>query len=619
MALSQALSVAASGLKATSRDLEIVSSNITNANTPGYTRKVTNRQDMVLNGQVTSVIQTDAQRTLDLVAQKQFWSETGATSYSKTINDYLTQVDAMFGQPGDGNSLDSLVNAFATSLQALETSPDDATTRLEVLNNASVMTRAMNDASEKLQALRQDAEFAIETAVQDTNEILKHIEKLDLQIQELSLSSGDSAVGLMDQRDAYVSQLAELMPVRVTQRENNSIQISTTSGMTLYDVSASQFEFSAYGTVGPYTEWDPTATDNQLGTVYLRSNNSDLHDVTLSGGFGGSKIGALLELRDDILVEAQNQLDSLADGLADAFGKFDVEGTAVTSGAQDGFDLDLTDLQSGNEFTFTYQDVGTGETKTLTFVRVDSATSLPLDDDVTARNDDTVVGIDFSSGMASVVAQVQTALGGAFSVSNPAGNTLQVLDDGAANTVSIQSFDAEATATGLQQNPGALPLFVDGGEGPGLYTGRVDGMVQQTGFAARITVNEALFNDPTLLVQHSATTGIGDQTRPAALYSALTENELAFSYQQGGAPVSMTVDEFARQVISFQSQQAATAQTRHEGQEIVMNNVISRLEESSSVDVDEELARLLELQTAYSANARVMTAVKDMMDALMRI
>ena len=382
MALTSALSVATSGLKATSRDLEVVSSNITNANTPGYTRKVASRQDMVLNGQVTSVIQTDVQRTLDLVAQKQYWSETGATSYSKTINDYLTQVDRMFGQPGDENSLDSLINDFATSLQALETSPDDATTRLQVLNDASVMTRAMNEASETLQALRQDAEFAIETAVQDANEILKHIEKLDQQIQELSLSSGESAVGLMDQRDAYVSQLSELMPVRVTQRDNNSIQISTTSGMTLYDVAASQFEFTAYGTVGPYTEWDSTATDNQLGTVYLKSNNSDLHDVTLSGGFGGSKIGALLELRDDILVEAQNQLDSLADGLADAFGKFDVEGTATTVGAQDGFDLDLSDLQSGNEFTLTYQDVGTGQTNTVTFVRVDSATSLPLDDDV---------------------------------------------------------------------------------------------------------------------------------------------------------------------------------------------------------------------------------------------
>ncbi|WP_119308106.1 flagellar hook-associated protein FlgK [Cohaesibacter haloalkalitolerans] len=619
MALTSALSIATSGLKATNRDLEVASSNIANANTPGYTKKVSSREDMVLNGQVTSVVQTDVQRTLDLVAQKQFWTETGATSYSKTINDYLTQVDAMFGQPGDANALDALVNEFATSLQALETSPDDSTTRLQVLNDASVLTRAMNDASETIQALRQDAEFALEDAVQSANDILQNIQKLDQQIQEVSLTSGGSAAGLMDQRDAFVTQLAELMPVRVTQRDNNSIQISTTGGLTLYDAEAVQLDFTAYGTVGPYTEWDSQSNDNQLGSVYLKSNTGELTDITLSGGLGGSRIGALLELRDDLLVEAQAQLDSLADGLADAFGKFDIEGSAVTVGAQDGFDLDLTDLQSGDEFTFTYQDVGTGETNTVTFVRVDSATSLPLGDDVTARNDDTVVGIDFSGGMASVAAQVQTALGGAFTVSNPAGNDLRILDDGAANTVAIQSFDGRATATGLQQTAGALPFFVDAGAGPDIYSGSVDGQVQQTGFSGRIAVNQALFNDPTLLVRHSASTGIADQTRPSELLAALTDTKLTFSYQDGGAPVSMTVDEFARQVISYQSQQAETAQIRYDGQQIVMNNVLSRFEESASVDVDEELARLLELQTAYSANARVMTAVKEMMDALMRV
>lgn len=44
MGLGQALSVASSGLRTTNRELEITASNITNANTPGYTRKVSNRK-----------------------------------------------------------------------------------------------------------------------------------------------------------------------------------------------------------------------------------------------------------------------------------------------------------------------------------------------------------------------------------------------------------------------------------------------------------------------------------------------------------------------------------------------------------------------------------------------
>ncbi|WP_319532147.1 flagellar hook-associated protein FlgK [uncultured Cohaesibacter sp.] len=618
MALQTALSIAQSGLRTTNRELEIVASNVTNANTVGYTRKLSNREEIVLNGDVTSVIDTDVRRSLDLVAQKQYWTETAATGYTSTIHDYLQQVDAIFGTPGDGNALDALVNDFASSLQALQTIPDDAASRLEVLHTASVLTQRMNEASETLQELRQDAELAIEASVQELNGYLQDIQTLDKQIQAFS-QQGDNPAGLMDQRDQLITKLSELVPVRVEHGKDNSVSISLANGLTVYDQAAVEFEFTANGAVAPQTEWDSDPALSKLGSIYLKSNTGALYDVTNTSDFNSGKIGALLELRDDLLVEAQNQLDNLADGLADAFSKYDVEGTAATSGLQAGFDVDLAALQSGNEVTLSYEDVGTGETHVVTFVRVDSATSLPLGDDVTARNDDTVYGIDFSGGMASVATQIQTALGGAFSVSNPSGSTIQILDDGAANTVNVLALDASVTATGLQDQAGALPFFVDGGQGPGLYTGSVDGQRQQTGFAGRITVNPDLINDQTLLVKYSSGIGDADQTRPEALYDALTNLDLTFGYQTDGSPVTMTVDEYARQFISYQAEQASAAKTRHEGQEIVMNNVQQRFEDGAKVDVDTELANLLELQTAYSANARVMTAVKEMMDALLRI
>ena len=56
-----------------------------------------------------------------------------------------------------------------------------------------------------------------------------------------------------------------------------------------------------------------------------------------------------------------------------------------------------------------------------------------------------------------------------------------------------------------------------------------------------------------------------------------------------------------------------------EGQEIVLNALQTRFAERSSVNIDGEMAKLLALQTAYGANARVLTAVKDMLDALLRM
>ena len=76
---------------------------------------------------------------------------------------------------------------------------------------------------------------------------------------------------------------------------------------------------------------------------------------------------------------------------------------------------------------------------------------------------------------------------------------------------------------------------------------------------------------------------------------ALTEMDLQFNFQSDGAPVTMTVDEYARQIIAFQAEQADTAATKLMGRPIVMNSVLGRMEEDTKVDVDTELAKLLEI------------------------
>ena len=68
-----------------------------------------------------------------------------------------------------------------------------------------------------------------------------------------------------------------------------------------------------------------------------------------------------------------------------------------------------------------------------------------------------------------------------------------------------------------------------------------------------------------------------------------------------------------------QGSNAASAQRLDEGQQVVQASIESRFSKSSGVSVDEELTNLVQIQNAYSANARLMTAIKEMMDLLMRI
>ena len=82
-------------------------------------------------------------------------------------------------------------------------------------------------------------------------------------------------------------------------------------------------------------------------------------------------------------------------------------------------------------------------------MRVDDPAALPLDNSATADPNDEVIGVDFSGGLASVVTQLNALFGAKLQFSNPSGTTLQVLDDGAANTTDVDALSVTQTATAL--------------------------------------------------------------------------------------------------------------------------------------------------------------------------
>jgi len=233
-----------------------------------------------------------------------------------------------------------------------------------------------------------------------------------------------------------------------------------------------------------------------------------------------------------------------------------------------------------------------------------------------------VFGIDFSGGMASVITQINTALTGTgMTASNPSGTTLEILDDGAANTVNVDALSAVATETSLTAGSAEFPLFTDGAAA---YTGAITGTGSQlTGLAARIAVNPLVAADPSNLIIYQSGTPAGDSTRPDFIYQQLTAAAQAFSPTTGigtvTAPFIGSIPTYLRQFISQQGEAASSADNLKQGQEVVLNSLQQRFNDASGVNVDEEMANLLTLQSSYAANARVVSAVKDMLDALMQM
>ena len=75
---------------------------------------------------------------------------------------------------------------------------------------------------------------------------------------------------------------------------------------------------------------------------------------------------------------------------------------------------------------------------------------------------------------------------------------------------------------------------------------------------------------------------------------------------------------FAKQFISAQGEAASTAKQLADGQDVVLNTLQNKMNATSGVNIDDEMAHLLALQNAYSANARVMSTVKQMYDMLIQ-
>jgi flagellar hook-associated protein 1 FlgK len=409
------------------------------------------------------------------------------------------------------------------------------------------------------------------------------------------------------------------MDIRVVDAGNNQVSVFTTSGIQLAGTSAAHLSFQPQGTLTANSLYNTDPQKSGVGSLLLTSPNGGSVDLIASNSIRSGRIAALIEMRDQVLPQAQSQLDAIAAAMASSLSDKTTAGTAVTSGAQSGFDVDLGGLLPGNSFKVGYTDNLTNTPRTVTFVRVDDPSALPLKDSGDPNN--RMVGINFSAGMTSVMNQIQTALGGNFSVSNPAGNTLRVLDDGTGGSVDINAVAATKTASGLSGGPSELPFFVDG---PALFTGALVGQGSQTiGFAARISVNDALLADPSKLVAYQSGTASGDSTRPDFLYQQLTGATLNFSPGTGigtaASPFRGTVGSFLSQVISAQGDAATSASNLSDGQNVVVNALQQRFNDGTAVNIDQEMANLLNLQNAYAANARVLSAVKDMFDLLSKI
>jgi flagellar hook-associated protein 1 FlgK len=618
MGLSQALSAALAGVNVTQQGLSVIAGNVANANTAGYVDETLNQSAVATSGQAGSSVDTDGiNRNLNNLLQSQLWTETSGDSYADTSSQIYQQLQEIYGTPGSATSFDAIYGNLTTALQTLATSPSSTSAQTGVVSAAQAVAQNLNSMTTTIQQLRTQAEQGIASGVQTVNTALQQIAQINQQLEGANLSDSSTAT-LEDQRDQDITQVTQMMNVNVVQNSNNQVSLFTSTGQQLVaGANASELDFDDVGTLTATSQWSADSSEDGAGTITLVSPSGTSTDLIATNAIQSGEIGAYLQMRDTILPQAQSQLDEFANQMSQALSNQTTSGTAVTSGSQSGYGVDVSSLSPGNSVQLTYTDSNNVQ-HTVTIEALGAGGSLPLQTSPPNSNNQ-IIGVNLSGGMSSVVSQLNSAFGSNLQFSNPSGTVLQVLNNGTGNVVN--SLSATSTVTSLASGSSQLQLFTDGTQS---ITGAITaGGSQTTGLAGSIEVNPAIVASPSSLVAYASSTSSGDPTRPDFILNQLTNASLTYSPSTGigssSAPYSGTLTNYLSQVVSQQSQAADAATNLQEGQDTVLSTLQQSFNNQSGVNIDTEMSNLISLQNAYGANARVMTTIQDLMATLLQV
>jgi len=303
--INSAFNIISGALDADQSALNIVSNNVANANTPGYTQQVPNWQEntpVEINGisYSTGVTETGATSVRDRVLEERLQQQQQTASSSGTRLAALDSIQALF--PPDSGSQSSTagdigadITSFFSSFSSLEANPTDTSLREQVLSTARTLAGDVSNASASLAAQGTSLDQEASSVTSQVNSLTSSIAQLNLQIQ--STSPNTDAGTLEDQRQQDLSQLSQLVGFNQVTTENNGISLTTTSGQMLV----------SEGTSYPLT----TGTLDGVTHFYLGTS-----DITSTLAAGGGELGGYLTARDQDIPQTISGLDQLAYGIS---------------------------------------------------------------------------------------------------------------------------------------------------------------------------------------------------------------------------------------------------------------------------------------------------------------
>lgn len=391
------------------------SKNIQNVNTDGYAR-----EKATFSTGPGNYVYVNVERMVDNFTSARFRTASAASEFEKAFADQMSQINSAItsiAYSGDGDYSNAFSKAANDVYQAvIKLSSDDTLPNREVLlSSLETFKQVATNIDSVIDEQKSGISDSIRQNIESINSSLASIESTNKAIRG---SGGEVDNSVLSKRDQELNSLSEMMGVKVTYRDDGSVDVTTQEGVDLLDqegarnisyrfdqeldrfslmignheTTAERFGGSVGGFVKAYDALN--MTKSEIGGLYhtfgSEINNANQQGFTSAGVAGGDLVTLpSLGARGSSF---NSQMGSLNVDTLDHFAKQPIRFEVTRTGGG----YEIHNLVDGTKTTepslpFTYRGVDLSETGTIqigdTFV-VDPMSGSPSGSSVTTNYDD---------------------------------------------------------------------------------------------------------------------------------------------------------------------------------------------------------------------------------------
>jgi len=601
-----------SGLNAAQVAVATTSQNITNAKNEFYSRQRVNfSASPALSSQGVSVGSgvtiTSIVRIHDEFVFSKLRNASSNLSYDTYSSQSLQEVAKYFPDLSDAGIAQDLTDYFK-EWNNLASNATAGSQKIALTQAAATLSGDIRSTRETIRGLQDSINAQLKTALDEINSLGERIANINGQIANIEADKGNFANDLRDKRDELELTLSKMLDVSVAKgniTSNTTVDANMTDSGTQYYLNIAGASFVDGSTFHPLVI-DNTSNGSSYYSIYSEIQDGTRYNVTeqLSGG----KLGAMLDLRGRVITSGVNggypqdgTIQSYVDKLDSLSQTIITETNNIYArSAQTSMQSPNLDLKTNTALQNAYNNIENGSFDLIVYDSAgkEVARKTITIDTATSMGDDT-----FSK---SILTQINTSTD-----DNKDNNALNDVDDYyKATFMDNGAFSLSPTSL----NNGYTIAIQDNGTN---FPGAIGVNQFFTGTnGSNIDVKTEYKKNP-LLIQAYGAPVVGNHDVANAMLQ-LQYNSLNF-YGKDGSSSKETIAGYYSALTTKVATDASASSTSYDTNEALHNTINTQYQSISGVNKDEELANLIQYQSSYSAAAKIITTIDEMLNTLLGI